>query len=137
MSQTMFPALRYKDAHAAIDWLCKAFGFERHAVYESDGNVDHAELRFGDSMVMLGSARPGTGLTLLTPAEAGGVTATIYVAVTDVDAHHDRAVAAGAKVVRPLTDQDYGSRDYSCTDPEGNLWSFGTYVPQLEAEPVS
>lgn len=129
MSQTMFPFLRYKDAKSAIAWLCDAFGFEQVAVYESNGYVEHAELAFGDSIVMLGSKREGTPLQLLTPQEAGGVTAGIYVAVSDPDKHHERAVAAGARVVRPLTDQDYGSREYVCLDPEGNMWSFGTYVP--------
>jgi uncharacterized glyoxalase superfamily protein PhnB len=70
---------------------------------------------------------------VLTPAEACGVTAGIYIAVTDPDKHHERAVAAGARIVHPLTDQDYGSREYSCMDPEGNLWSFGTYVPHVPA----
>lgn len=129
MGQTLFPALHYKDAKAAIAWLCDAFGFERHAVYESGDTVEHAELRFGDSILMLGSKRDNTPYTVLTPSEAHGVTATIYVAVTDVDRHHDRALAAGAKVIRPLTDMDYGSREYSCFDPEGYAWSFGTYVP--------
>lgn len=131
MSQTMFPFLRYKDAKAAITWLCDAFGFERLAVYESGDYVDHAELAFGDSVVMLGSKRDGGPITMLSPDQAGGVTAGIYVAVSDADQHHNRALAAGARIVRPLEDQDYGSRDYSCLDPEGNLWSFGTYVPNV------
>lgn len=134
MSQTIFPALRYNDAKAAIAWLCEAFAFEQLAVYESDEYVEHAELRFGDSVVMLGSKRETPGVRILSPAEAGGVTATIYVAVPDPDAHHARAVAAGARIIRPLTDQDYGSREYGCLDLEGNAWSFGTYVPQAETE---
>jgi uncharacterized glyoxalase superfamily protein PhnB len=133
MSQTMFPFLRYKDAKAAIAWLCEAFGFEQVAVYESHAGVEHAELAYGDSIMMLGSKREGTPIKVLTPDEAGGVTAGIYIAVVDADKHHDRAVAAGARIVRALTDQDYGSRDYSCLDPEGNLWSFGTYVPHSPA----
>jgi len=130
MGQTVFPALRYKDAKAAIAWLCNAFGFERHAVYESADAVDHAELRFGDSIVMLGTKRETAGFSIVTPAEANGVTATLYVCVNDVDAHHDRARDAGAKIIRPLTDMDYGSREYSCLDPEGYVWSFGTYAPK-------
>ena len=129
MGQTIFPALRYKDAKAAIAWLCNAFGFERHAVYESGELVDHAELRFGDSILMLGSKRESAPYRVLLPSEANGVTASLYVCVGDVDAHHDRAKAAGAKIVRPLTDMDYGSREYSCLDPEGYAWSFGTYAP--------
>lgn len=132
MSQTIFPALRYNDAKAAIAWLCDAFGFERLTVYESGQSVDHAELRFGDSVVMLGSKRETPGVRILSPEEAGGVTAAIYVAVPDPDAHYARAVAAGARIIRPLTDQDYGSREYGCLDLEGNAWSFGTYVPHAE-----
>jgi len=137
MSQTMFPFLRYKDAKAAIAWLCDAFGFERIAVHESNGYVEHAELAFGDSIVMLGSKRDGAPIRLLTPDEAGGVTAGIYIAVSDADKHHDRALAAGARIVHALTDQDYGSRDYSCLDPEGNLWSFGTYAPSRSKSAIS
>lgn len=129
MGQTMFAALRYKDAKAAIEWLCNAFGFEKHAVYMSGDTVEHAELRFGDSFVMLGSMRETPGFRILMPSDAGGVTSTMYVCVSDPDAHHDRALAAGAKIIRPLTDQDYGSREYSCEDPEGYIWSFGTYAP--------
>ncbi len=133
MAQTMFPALRYKDAKKAIRWLCEAFGFEKLAVYETAQYVEHAELRYGDSVLMLGSIREGTSLEIMSPAQAGGVTAAIYVCVPDADAHFARATAAGAEIVRPLTDQEYGSRDYSCRDVEGNLWSFGTYRPSLEA----
>jgi len=122
----IYPVLQYRDAHAAIDWLERAFGFERNAVHDGpDGSVAHAELRHGDGMVMLGS----------TPSEGGrfgdhsGQEWT-YVVVEDADAHFERAGRAGAEIVRELTDQDYGSRDYSARDPEGNLWSFGTYRPQ-------
>jgi uncharacterized glyoxalase superfamily protein PhnB len=134
MSQTIFPALRYNDAKAAIAWLCDAFGFERLVVYESNQCVEHAELRFGDSIVMLGSKRDGGGFRILSPSEAGGVTASLYVTVPDPDAHCARALAAGARITRPLIDQDYGSREYACLDLEGNAWSFGTYAPQAETE---
>ena len=120
---TVFPTLKYDDAHAAIAFLCDALGFERHAVHETDdGKVAHAELRHGDGMVMLGSR--GTEGELY---ETGRTT--VYVVVDDPDALHDRAKAAGAEIVAPLTDQDYGSRDFSARDPEGNVWAFGTYNP--------
>ncbi|HYN91371.1 MAG TPA: hypothetical protein VER75_05580 [Thermoleophilaceae bacterium] len=91
--QSIYPVLKYDDAHAAIDFLERAFGFERHAVYDGEnGGVGHAELRFGDEYVMLG----------------------------------------GATIERELTDQDYGSREYTARDTEGNLWSFGTYRPGTE-----
>lgn len=122
MPQTLFPILRYRDPAAAIDFLGRAFGFERIAVHhDDDGAVQHAELRFGASMVMLGPARDGAH-------PPPGSTA-VYVVVTDADAHHERAVAGGADIVMQLTDQDHGSRDYAARDPEGNVWSFGTYAP--------
>lgn len=125
------PTLRYKDARAAIAFLEDAFGFTEVAVHEgADGTVQHAELAYGDGLVMLGSARSDTPFSRV----AGDLgTASVYVVVADTDAHHARAVAAGAEVVLPLTDQDYGSRDYTARDPEGNLWSFGTYAPRIPA----
>lgn len=125
--QNIYPALRYKDAPAAIDWLCRAFGFTRNAVHDGEGGIiEHAELSYEGGMVMLGSERT-------TDEERGfGMHAGqgwLYVVVDDPDAHHVRAKAAGANIIRELADQDYGSRDYSARDPEGNLWSFGTYNP--------
>lgn len=132
MSQTQesafYPFLRYADARAAVDWLCDAFGFARQAVFDApDGGVAHAELRLGTGVVMLGP-RKDDDLRLRTPGELDGwVTGGVYASVADVDAHHARAVAAGARIVLPLREMGYGSREYTCRDPEGNLWSFGTY----------
>jgi len=121
---TIIPTFRYDDARAAIAFLRDAFGFEEHAVHADDhGVVRHAVLRLGDSYIMLGQSGEG-GVDL--PYGA----ATTYVVVDDPDAHHDRAVAAGAEIVMPLTDQDYGSREYAAKDPGGNAWCFGTYIPQ-------
>ena len=129
---TTIPCLRYQDAKAAIEFLCKAFGFEKHAVYEGpDGSIMHAELSFGNGMIMLGSVSdsPFSKLQKL-PAEVGGVgTQSPYLIVNDADAHHAQALAAGATIVLPLKTEDYGGRGYSCLDPEGNLWNFGTYDP--------
>ncbi|WP_370411583.1 VOC family protein [Streptomyces fradiae] len=125
------PALRYEDAKAAIKQLTEAFGFTVHAVYEGeDGRVMHAELSYGNGMVMLGST--GTGSTFDKIMAGGGPTG-IYVRVADVDDHHARAVAHGVQIVMPPTDQDYGSRDYMARDAEGNVWSFGTYAPGAAA----
>jgi uncharacterized glyoxalase superfamily protein PhnB len=125
----VIPTMRYRDARAAIDWLERAFGFERHAVHAGDdGLVHHAELRFGSGMIMLGSARDDD-YPVKTPADVGATTASAYVIVQDADAHYARAKGAGAEIIRELTDQDYGSRDYSARDPEGHVWSFGTYRP--------
>ncbi len=120
---TVFPTLKYDDAPAAIDFLTNAFGAERHAVYAADNDtVAHAELRFGNGLVMLGSARPDDAASR---GRGGG----IYIVVSDVDAHHERARAAEAKITRAPHDTDYGSREYAAQDTEGNVWSFGTYQP--------
>ncbi len=127
--QTIFPTLRYQDAPAAIEWLGRAFGFEPRMVVDGDvGVVAHAELTYGQAMIMLGSIRPpveGEWSAVAPPAGSGSM----YVVVDDIDAHHGRATAAGAEVVRALQDTDYGSREYSARDVEGNVWSFGTYQP--------
>lgn len=128
--------LRYRDAAAAVDWLCEAFGFERHLVVpDGDGGVAHAQLVFGNGMVMVGPARDDPFDALVKPpAAAGGLcTQSAYLIVEDADAHHARAVTAGAEVVMPLEDADYGGRGYSCRDPEGNVWNFGTYDPWADA----
>jgi uncharacterized glyoxalase superfamily protein PhnB len=127
---SVIPALQYTDAKAAIEFLCKAFGFEKKAVYEDGGLVAHAELTFGNGMIMLGSVKDTEYSKLLVrPAAAGGVTMSTYLIVDDVDAHLARAKAAGAQIVCEPVTQDYGGRDYTCKDPEGHVWSFGTYDP--------
>jgi len=128
---SVIPALQYRDARAAIDFLCKAFGFEKNAVYEEpDGSIAHAQLTLGNGMVMLGSVKDSEYSKLLVrPADAGGVTMSVYVVVDDADAHFARAKAAGATIVRKPITQNYGGRDYTCKDPEGHVWSFGTYDP--------
>jgi uncharacterized glyoxalase superfamily protein PhnB len=116
MSATIYPTFRYRDARAAIDWLGRAFGFEPLAVHPPEGDtVHHAELSLDGAVIMLGSGDPKGS--------------TSYIATEDVDARFERAVAAGADVVRPLNDTDYGSREFSVRDPEGHVWSFGTYRP--------
>jgi uncharacterized glyoxalase superfamily protein PhnB len=126
MAQSIFPALRYRDARAAIDWLAKAFGFEATLVVDSPGeSVAHAELKLGDDWVMLGSESDGSDERL--PHKAGG--SSVYVVVADPDGHHERAKSVGAEIVFEPYDTDYGSREYTARDPEGNFWSFGTYRP--------
>ncbi len=131
----IFPCLRYQDAPATIDWLVQAFGFEKKAVYpgpEGSNTIAHAELRLGSGLIMLGSAKEDH-LKMKTPREAGGVTQSIYILVADaadIDARYERAKAAGAEIVMPPRDLDYGSREFAARDPEGNLWSFGTYNPE-------
>ncbi|MFI9200991.1 VOC family protein [Streptomyces sp. NPDC053048] len=125
---TISPALLYDDAQAAIRQLTEAFGFTRSALYESeDGVVLHAELVYGNGMIMLGS-RGRDGVFDQAMAQAGP--AAVYVVVEDTDAHHARAVEHGAEILMPPTDQEYGSRDYMARDVGGNIWSFGTYAPK-------
>ena len=122
----IFPGLRYQDAPAAMVWLAEAFGFGEHFVVPGqDETIAHAQMRFGSGLIMLGSmpAVPDPD----NPWDA--VRYGIYVCVEDIDAHYERARAAGANIVRKLIDTEYGSREYSAQDPEGNLWSFGTYDP--------
>jgi uncharacterized glyoxalase superfamily protein PhnB len=124
--------MRYRDAATAIEWVCKAFGFEKHLVVPGEnGTVAHAQLAFGNGMIMLGSARDDEfGQWVKPPRETGGVgTQSAYVVVDDADAHYARAKAAGAEIVMEVADQDYGGRLYACRDPEGHLWNFGTYDP--------
>jgi uncharacterized glyoxalase superfamily protein PhnB len=113
----IFPFMRFTDADAAIDWLERAFGFRQHAVYRSDeGAVHHAELSLGPGIVMLGQGDPSSQ--------------GVYVAVDDADAHYERAKAAGAEIVREIEDTPYGSREYTARDPDGHVWSFGSYKPE-------
>ena len=132
MRSTIIPCLRYRNAPAAIDWLCAAFGFERHLVVPGEGNtIAHAQLRLGDAMIMLGSVVDSEyGRLMKQPDEIGGAeTQSPYVVVLEVDAHYARAKAAGASIVIDIKDQDHGGRLYSCRDLEGHLWSFGSYDP--------
>jgi uncharacterized glyoxalase superfamily protein PhnB len=130
----VIPCLRYADAPAAIDFLCAAFGFERHAVYTDEADpsiVHHAQLTLGDGMIMLGSDRPGGVKDLYrwkTPAEGGGITQCVCCYVADVDAHAATAEAAGARIIRGPYDNDgYPGRGYDALDTEGNVWNFGSY----------
>jgi uncharacterized glyoxalase superfamily protein PhnB len=130
----IYPALRYRDAAAAIDWLERAFGFQTIARHEApDGTIAHAELRLGESLIMLGQ---GAEDLQDPPASPRAARTTIYVAVADVDGLHARAQGTGADVSE-LTEQDYGSRDFSARDLEGIHWSFGTYVPDPQAAAAS
>lgn len=120
----VWPTLRCRDARAEIRFLVDVLGFEETAVYGEGEQVAHAQLSWPlGGGVMLGSARPGgADPWALTPGTFG-----CYVVCDDPDAVHARVVAAGGQVLRPPADTDYGSRDVTVRDPEGNLWNFGTY----------
>lgn len=126
-SAAIWPVLTYRDAPAAIEFLAEAFGFERTAVYARDDDptvIEHAEMRWpSGGGVMFGTAgKDDSPFGLRTPGNDS-----VYVVCEDPDELFDRAVAADATIVRELADEDYGSRGFSVRDPEGNLWSFGTY----------
>lgn len=126
---TMFPFVRYHDARAALAWLEQAFGLEPRAVHPGHGDsIAHAELGCGGSVLMIGSAADDA-LGMKTARQAGAVTQGIYMHVADIERHYARARAAGAEIVYELRNTDYGSREYAARDLEGNLWSFGTYLP--------
>jgi uncharacterized glyoxalase superfamily protein PhnB len=129
---TVIPTLSYRDAPTMIDWLVRAFGFEKQAVYMDGDVVLHAQLTWGDGMIMLGSAgKDGDWAKLMAqPNEIGGrSTHGVCVIVTDPDAHYARAKTAGADIVIDIADQHYGGRGYACRDPEGYVWWFGSYDP--------
>jgi len=130
---TVVPTLRYRDVPAAIAWLCTAFGFEKQmAVASEDGSVRYAQLAFGDGLVMLGAAEDaGGGRRMAWPLETGGLeTQVCYLFVEDARSHCARAKAAGAAIVLDVDDEASDGRGYSCRDPEGHVWTFGTYDPR-------
>ena len=127
---TIIPGIRYRDARKATDFLCDAFGFEKHAVYEDGGRV--AELSFGNGMIMLGELRDtefGRNLTQPEEIRRRGDADAVNLIVDDINAHYQCAKAAGAVIVIDIKDEDYGGRDYNCRDPEGHIWNFGNYDP--------
>ena len=132
----LYPTLRCRDEEAMMRWLKDVVGFTERVVYRNeDGVVQHAELAFGSSILMLGQCRDDE-YGRLVGAPEGRRTNSLYVAVNDPDALHARAKAAGSKIEMELRDTDYGSRDFACRDPEGNLWNFGTYWPKVTEKPL-
>ena len=132
-TSTVIPALRYRDAPAAIEWLSKAFGFEKKAVFpNADGTIGHAELTFGNGMVMLSSVVNNTPYSKLLrqPDEIGRAeTQSPCLIVSDCDAVYKTAKAAGAEMVIDIADMSYGGRGFTCRDPEGHVWYVGSYDP--------
>ncbi|MBC8035113.1 MAG: VOC family protein [Chitinophagaceae bacterium] len=132
---SIIPSILYEDATAAIEWLCNAFGFEKHLIVPGeDGIIVHAQLTLGDIMIMIGSAQRQSEYTKLIkqPNEIGNFETQspyIVLAENDMEAHYEKAKAHGAKIVIHLKEEDYGGKNYSCYDPEGHLWNFGSYDP--------
>jgi uncharacterized glyoxalase superfamily protein PhnB len=120
----LYPCLTYSDARAAIDWLCKVFGFTKRLIVDGpDNSVRHSELSLGTAVIMISSPREER------IAPTGGQHFGLSVYVADPDDHHRQAVAGGAKITQPLRDEEYGARGYSVQDLEGYQWYFGNYRP--------
>jgi uncharacterized glyoxalase superfamily protein PhnB len=129
---TVIPCLRYRNAPAAIEWLCDTFGFEKNLVVPGEnGVIEHAQLSFGNGMIMISSVIDSEfGRLMKQPDEIGGAeTQSPYLIVEDADVVYTKAKAAGATIVMEIKDEDYGGRGFSCRDLEGHLWNFGTYDP--------
>ena len=138
MGSTLIPCLRYQDAHAAIDWLCRNFGFQKRTLIPNrNGGVAHAELVLGDGMVMLGSHVDDRLAGLIVPPDrVGGVqTQTTWVQVADADDVYARVVDSGARVVQEIDDAPFGGRSFACRDPEGHVWHVGTWDAWASAAP--
>jgi uncharacterized glyoxalase superfamily protein PhnB len=131
MTQTVTPYLLYAECGQALDWLSRAFGFEEVLRYTgAEGYVNHAEMRVGDGSIYMGD--PGDDYR--NPKQTGHESFGIYVLVDDVDAHYERAKAAGAEIVEEPADQPYGDRRYSARDPEGHHWYFAQHIKEVTPE---
>lgn len=128
------PCMRYRDAPAAIKWLGDTFGFKTQLVVPNDdGTIAHAQLVFGNGVIMLSSVFDTEfGRLMKQPAEVGQfVTQSTYLVVNDADHVYSRVLESGADILLDIKDEDYGGRGFTCRDPEGHIWSVGTYDPQL------
>ena len=131
-SSTIISGMRYKDAPSAINWLCNAFGFKEHLIIPDEDNmIVHAQLTIGHGMIMVGSLIDDEFIKHQKPPSSldGYNSQSPYIIVEDIDKHYNRAVEAGAEVIIPLKEQEYGGKLYSCKNPEGYLWHFGSYNP--------
>jgi len=133
---TIIPCLRYRDAPAAIEWLCRAFGFEKRLVVPGEnGTIAHAQLTWAGGMLMVGSTdhQSEFGRLIVQPADVGErETQACSVTVPDADTHYARAKAAGARIIMEIRDNDFGGRGYACRDPEGHHWWIGSYDPWVD-----
>jgi uncharacterized glyoxalase superfamily protein PhnB len=129
---SIVPGMAYRNAPAAIEWLCRVFGFEKHAVYPGpDDTIMHAELTLGDGMIMLGSLTDNEYRRFTKHADeiGGAETRSVSLIVSDADVIYGRAKAAGAEILFDIADKPYGGRGFTCRDLEGLMWYVGTYDP--------
>jgi uncharacterized glyoxalase superfamily protein PhnB len=130
-TDVVLPHITYENVSRAVVWLTNAFGFTEHYRYgEPGGRVDGAQMHLGNAWIMLNSARPGRA----SPAQVGHDTQSLTVFVNDVDAHFEKAKAAGAKIVEDLHETEYGERQYGVEDLEGHHWLFSRHVRDVSPE---
>lgn len=137
MPSTIIPALMYRDAPAAIEWLCEVFGFRRHLVVPGKGeSILHAQLTLGDGMVMVSSLSSGPAAFMFTQPDISGgrETQTPCLVVQDADAVYAKVRAGGGKILLDIKYASYGGRGFSCADPEGHIWHVGTYDPWADPQ---
>jgi uncharacterized glyoxalase superfamily protein PhnB len=129
---SIYPSLFYRDASSAIDWICKAFGFEvlMRIPGEKPDQIAHSELKLGDGIIMVGSAENDPSMR--SPLDLEGLHQGLYIYIENVDEHFSRAKSAGATIEQEPKDEDYGGRVYGVRDPEGHRWWFGNYRPSPE-----
>ena len=127
------PVLRYRDASRAINWLCDTWGFEKRVIVEGpDGTIQHAELNLGDAFIMLASTtNSGTYSQFIKQPDEleGKETQSPYLIVENPEKYYDAAKKHGATILLELTKEDYGGSNFTCADPEGHIWNFGSYNP--------
>ena len=131
---TIIPTMKYQNAQSAIEWLCSAFGFEKHLVVEGDnGEIAHAQLTLDQAMIMLGSASDDAyGKLIQTPNNLNGLdTQAPYSIVNNIDEHYEKAIQNSAQIVIDIKDEAYGGRGNSCRELEGHIWNFGSYNPWI------
>ena len=130
---SVIPGLRYRNAQKMIDWLCQVFGFEKQVAFPGPGDtVVHAQLTLGGGMIMIGSVDNGTASAkwIKQPDEVGGAeTQSAYLIVENIDEVYARAKREGARIISELETRDYGGSGFTCADPEGHIWSVGTFNP--------
>ena len=132
-NQRIIPYLAYADAPAAVEFLCKAYGFEAGVQMEmGDGVLGHAELHLGDNVVFLSTAFAEMGHA--SPKDLAAVHGQVMIYVDDVDAHYEHARAAGAEIAEEIADQFYGDRNYRTVDPEGHHWIFTQHIRDVSPE---
>ena len=132
-AKAIIPTMMYQDASKAIEWLCNAFSFEKHLVVPGEnGSIMHAELKLGSVMIMIGSAGNGSEYSkhIKLPNQVGGFeTQSPCIVVDNPDEFYESAKQNGAKILIDIKTEDYGGRGFTCADPEGHIWNFGSYDP--------